>query len=178
MSKFNFQIIYRFEIQDIKFDNLTRRSENLSKNVTDERTQHNHQMLLKDKNLSVEVRNVIELISDLMNERQMNVAKITTMMYDLIEENVLDDEKSIEESSSNILETDLMNEKSVEESNTEQFINLSNIMKRIKATYFDDDVLQQLMNAKRTEKRKISFNFYKKNIKLKLKDCKIQNDFF
>ena len=135
-------------------------------------------MLLKNKNLSVEVRNVIELISNLMNERQMNVARIITMMYDLIEENVFDDEKSVEESSSNIFEIDLMNEKSVKESNIEQFINLSNIMKRIKATYFDDDVLQQFMNAKRTEKRKISFNFYKKNVRLKLKDCKIQNDFF
>ena len=52
-----------------------------------------------------------------MNERSMNVAKLTTMMYDLIEKNVLDDEKSIEKSSSNIFEIDLINEKSTEKSN-------------------------------------------------------------
>ena len=51
-------------------------------------------------------------------------------------------------------------------------------MKRIRTTYFENETLQQFMNVKRIDKRKIFSAFYKKNIKLKLNHCKIQNDLF
>ena len=178
LSKFNFQIIYRFDVQSIKSDNLIRRFENFFKDALNDRIKYNFQILLKRKNLKQEIRNVINLISDLMNERQMNVARLTCMMYELIEKNVLDVEKSIKESTSNILETDSINEKSSEKSDTEQLINLIVIMKRIKTAYLENEILQQLMNVKRIDKRKISSALYKKNIKLKLSHCKIQNDLF
>ena len=108
----------------------------------------------------------------------MNVARLAFMMYELVEENVLDVEKSIKESTSNILEADSVDEKSSEESDTEQFINLIVIMKRIKTAYFENEILQQLMNVKRIDKRKISSALYKKNIRLKLSHCKIQDDLF
>ena len=113
-----------------------------------------------------------------MNERQMNVARLTFMMYELIEENVLDVEKSIKKSTSNILETDSVDEKSSKKSDTEQLINLIVIMKRIRTTYFENEILQQLMNVKRIDKRKILSALYKKDIRLKLSHCKIQNDLF
>ena len=127
LSKFNFRIIYRFEMQSIKLDNLTRRFENLSKNVKNERTQFNHQILLKIKNLDLEMRKVIEMTLDLMNEREKNVIKIITMMYDLIEKNVLANEKSIEKSFASNFETST-NEKSIEELFVEKLIDQSNIM--------------------------------------------------
>ena len=37
LSKFNFRIIYRFDKQSIKFDNLTKRVKDLSKNKNDDR---------------------------------------------------------------------------------------------------------------------------------------------
>ena len=49
-------------------------------------------------------------------------------------------------------------------------------MKRIKTTYLENEIFQQFMNVKRIDKRKIFSAFYKKNIKLKLNHCKIQND--
>ena len=135
-------------------------------------------LCLKKKNLKQKIRNVINLISNLMNERQMNVAKLIFMMYELIEKNVLDVEKSIKKSTSNILETDSINEKSSKESNIKQFINLIIIMKRIRTAYFENEILQQFMNVKRIDKRKIFSAFYKKDIKLKLNYCKIQDDLF
>ena len=178
MSKFNFQIIYRFDIQNIKFDNLTHRFENLFENTSNDRIKYHFQTLFKRKNLNQEIRNVINLISNSMNERHMNVAKLTFMIYELIEENVLDVEKSIEKSTTNVFEINSINEKSLKKSNIEQFINLIIIMKRIKTTYFENEIFQQFMNFKRTSKRKIFFVFYKKNIKLKLNHCKIQNNLF
>ena len=177
LSKFNLQIIYRFDVQDIKFDNLTRRFKKNFKNVLNDRIKYNFQTLFKKKSKQ-EIRNVINFISNLMNERQMNDAKLIFMMYELIEKNVLDIEKSIKESTSNILETDLIDEKSSKKLNIEQFINLIIIMKRIRITYFENEIFQQFMNVKRIDKRKIFFAFYKKNIKLKLNHCKIQNNLF
>ena len=107
----------------------------------------------------------------------MNVARLICMMYELIEKNVLDVEKSIK-STSNTLETDSINEKSSEKSDTEQLINLVVIMKRIKTAYLENEILQQLMNVKRIDKRKIFSALYKKDIKLKLNHCKIQDDLF
>ena len=88
-----------------------------------------------------------------MNEHQMNVAKLIIKMYELIEENIFDVEKSIEKSISNIFKIDSINEKSLTKSNIEQFINLIIIIKRIKTTYFENEIFQQFMNVKRTNKQ-------------------------
>ena len=55
-----------------------------------------------------------------------------------------------------------MNEKLLKQLNIEQFINLIIIRKRIKTTYFENEIFQRFMNVKRTNKRKIFFTFYKK----------------
>ena len=175
LSKFNFRIIYRLEIQSIKLDNLTRRFENLSKNVKDERTQFNYQTLLKTKNLDLEMRKIIEMTLDLMNEREENVTRIITMMYDLIEKNVLANEKSIEESFASNFET-LIDEKSIEELFVEKLIDQSNIMQQILKTYFLNDVLQRVMKVKRFDHRKISIDLVRKELKLKLKNCEIKEN--
>ena len=50
LSKFNFRIIYKFEMQNIKLDNLIKRFENFSKNVKNKRNRFNHQTLLRIEN--------------------------------------------------------------------------------------------------------------------------------
>ena len=92
LSTFNFQIIYCSDVQDIKSDNLTRRFEKNFKNASNDRIKYDFQILFK-KLLNQEIRNVINVISHLMNERQMNVVKFIFMMYELIEKNVFDVEK-------------------------------------------------------------------------------------
>ena len=42
-------------------------------------------------------------------------------------------------------------------------------MKRIKTTYFENEIFQQFIDVKRNDKRKIFSAFYKKNIKIKIK---------
>ena len=171
LSKFNFQIIYRSKIQNIKSNNLTRRSKSFSKNATNERTKWNCQILLKNKNLNQNVKNVINLIFDLMNERQMNVAKLISMMYDLIEKNVFDVEKSIKKINIEYFWNWFNKKKSIKKFDIEQFINLIIIMKRIKTTYFENDILQKFMNVKRTKKNIISIVQKKYQIEIK----KLQN---
>ena len=106
-----------------------------------------------------------------MNERQINVAKLISMMYDLIEKNVFEIEKSIKKSTSNIFEIDSIKKKSIKKFDIEQFINLIIIMKRIKTTYFENDILQKFMNVKRTKKNIISIVQKKYQIEIK----KLQN---
>ena len=127
MSKFNFYIIYRFEIQNIKSNNLTRRFENFLKNIKNERIQFNHQTLLKIKNLDSNIKKVIKMTLDLINEREKNVIKIIMMMYNLIDEEMFTNEKSIEKSFTSNFET-LINEKSIEKLFVEKFIDQSNII--------------------------------------------------
>ena len=177
MSKFNFRIIYRFEIQDIKSNNLTRRFENLLENIKNERTQFNHQTLLKIKNLDSSIKKVIEKTLDLMNEREKSVTKIIIIIYDLIEEEVFANEKSIEKLFASNLETSI-NEKSIEKLFVEKFIDQSNIIQQILKIYSQDDVFQRVMKAKRSNQRKISIDLVRKELKLELNDCEIKEIFF
>ena len=49
LSKFNFQIIYRFDVQSIKFDNLTGRFEFFFQDALNDRIKYNFQILFKKK---------------------------------------------------------------------------------------------------------------------------------
>ena len=93
-------------------------------------------------------------------------------MYDLIEEKVFANEKSIEKSFASNFETSI-NEKSIEKLSIEKFIDQSNIMQQILKTYFQDDVFQRVMKAKRSNQRKISIDLVRKEFKLKLNDCEL-----
>ena len=99
-------------MQNIKLNNLTKRFENFSKNVKNECTQFNHQILLKIKNFDFEMRKIIEMTLDLINEPEKNVIKIIIIMYDLIEKNVIANKKLIEKSFASSFETST-NEKSL-----------------------------------------------------------------
>ena len=55
------------------------------------------------------------------------------------------------------------------------FLSSKQLMNRIRETYSKNERLQQIINVKKIEKRKISIDF-KKNYSLKLKNCKIYDD--
>ena len=129
-----------------------------------------------DKNLDLEIRKVIEMTFDLMNEREKNLTRITIMMYDLIEKNVLANEKSIEKSFASNFETST-NEKSIEKLFVEKFIDQSNIMQQILKAYFLNDVFQRVIKVKRFDHRKISIDLIRKEFNLKLKNCDIKENF-
>ena len=175
LFEFNFLIIFRSNKQNIKTNNLIRRNENLFANEKDERKIHNRKRLLKNEHLNKDVRRVVELTSMLLNEFEKNIAWLVALIYDLNEEKLVD-VKIIEKSSTKrvLIEND---EQNVNEKLDEFNVQLE-IMKLIKAIYFDDIILQRLMKTKRLEKRKISINITKAKIKLKLKRCEIRDDLF
>ena len=70
MIEFNFKITYKSKIQNIKFDNLIRRFQNLFEKQQNERQQFNHRILLKFHYFDEKIRNVIKLTSLLINENQ------------------------------------------------------------------------------------------------------------
>ena len=68
MSKFNFRIIYRFEKQSIKFDNLIKRVRDFSKDDNNDYTQYRYRIILKNDNLNKKIKNVAQFIFILFNE--------------------------------------------------------------------------------------------------------------
>ena len=59
LSEFNFHITYRPGKQSIKSDSLTRRVGDLLIDQDDDRTQYRFRTILKDENLSEDIRNAI-----------------------------------------------------------------------------------------------------------------------
>ena len=94
------------------------------------------------------------------------------MIYDLSEKNSFTKKEVNDESHANIFEKEekrKINEKS--------FFDFFDIMTLIKATYFEDIILQRIMKVKRESKRQISMNITRTNLRLELNDYNIKNDF-
>ena len=117
-AKFNFKIIYRFEIQNIKSNNLIRRTNDLLANDFDERKQFNNQIILKLKNLNVEIRNAI-VLNDELHQLKNVIIKLTIITYDLITQIAAD----IIQQNSN-----LMNENFNDDENNVEKLSLSSII--------------------------------------------------
>ena len=179
LIEFNFKIAYRSGIQDIKFDSLTRRSQNLPERHDDERHQYNHRTLLKTHHLKSGVRKAIAVTSALMNENKKTIISLVAMMYELSEKKLYANEKSIKESSaSKFLEVDSSSEKSLEKSLDDQLIAQPDIMQRIETAYSSDVTLQRIMKIKRNNLRRVLSNIIKKDVRLELDDCEIKNELF
>ena len=80
LSKFNFQIVYRSSAQDVKSNNLTRRSQNLSKSNIDERRQFQHKTILKAIHLQFDMIKIINLAFMLTNDTWKTTFKLTSMI--------------------------------------------------------------------------------------------------
>ena len=56
------------------------------------------------------------------------------------------------------------------------FLSSKQLMNKIRETYLKNERLQRIINVKKIKKRKISIDF-RKNYSLKLKNCKVNDDF-
>ena len=179
MIEFNFKIIYRSKIQNIKSNNLIRKFQNLSKKQHDERQQFNHRILFKFHYLKTKIRNVINFASLLMNENQKNIIILAIMLYELNEKKFCANEKSNEKSfTKRVFEKKSTIEKSKKKSTIDSFMSQFDIIKQIKTTYFDNIILQKKMKSKRIDLKRISTNIIKIEIRLKLENCEIKNELF
>ncbi len=64
---------YRSGVQGIKFDSLTRKSKNLPNDQNNERRQHQHQTILKNRNLKLGMRPAINLATILTNKLEIDM---------------------------------------------------------------------------------------------------------
>ena len=80
LAKFNFQITYRPGTEGTKPDSLTRRSQDLPADNSDERRQFNNQTILKPKNLNPGVRNAIKLGEEI-HQLETATTRIAMMAY-------------------------------------------------------------------------------------------------
>ena len=179
LIEFNFKIAYRFEIQNIKFDSLIRRLQKFSKKHDDEKHQYNHRTLLKKHHLKLKIKKIITVIFALMNENKKIVISLVVMMYELSEKKFYTNEKSIKKSfASEFFEINLSSEKSLKKSFDNRLFVQSDIMQRIEIVYSNDVTLQQIMKIKRNDLKRVFSNIIKKNVRLKLENCEIKNEFF
>ena len=179
LIEFNFKITYKSKIQNIKFDNLIRRFQNLFEKQQNERQQFNHRILLKSHYLDEKVRNAIKLTSLLMNENQKKIIILATMLYELSEKRLFANEKSDEKSSAKrVFEKKSTIEKSKKELTIDSFMSQFDIVEQIRATYSDDIILQKIIKSKRNDLKRISTNIIKIEIRLKLENCEIKNELF
>ena len=80
LAEFNFKIAYRSEIQNIKSNNLTKRSQDFSSNINDHKHKYNHRTLFKIQHFDFDVRKTIEIAFALMNENKKIVVTLTIML--------------------------------------------------------------------------------------------------
>ena len=90
--------------------------------------------------------------------------KFINLIYVLIEKELLFDKIVL-----NDVEQEIFDESNV-------FLSSKQLMNKIRETYLKNEKLQRIINVKEIEKRKISINF-RKNYSLKLKNCKVNDDF-
>ena len=177
LTKFNFKIAYKFDVQRTKFDNLTRKFQNFLENNENEKQQYNHRILFKTHYLKLEIRKTIEMTSTFMNEREKTIASLIVMLYELNEKKFETDEKStIESFAKKHFENDLIKKKSIKKFFIDIFIVQSDIMTRIIVVYFNDDNFQRVIEIKRQNFRRIFANIIKIEIRLKLNDCEIRKN--
>ena len=118
LFEFNFVFIYRFDKQNTKFDNFTKKIENLSTNKNDERKKHNHKRLLKKKHFDKKMKKIVELTLMLLNESSKKIIWLIALMYDLNEKKSVV-EKLIEK----LTIDDVESEKNEQKINEELFVN-------------------------------------------------------
>ena len=135
LFEFNFKISYRPGTQGTKPDSLTRRVGDLSEDDNDDRRKYQHQVMLKRENLDEGVRRAVNLAFMLLNEQEISVPELASMMYDLCETGI-DNEESLKESLS---DASRLVEKSLKESTTP--VTTSDLLIAMKEEYEKDNVV-------------------------------------
>ena len=190
--EFNFQIIYRFETKKIKFDNFTRRSQNLFANDFDERRQFNNQIIFKFKNLNLEIRNAIKL-NEKIHQLEIETIKLAMIAYLELIKLIITETSRANFDDENFDSNDDLTKKTISIENRHSFTNAASFafaqfqqtfvvnsfakivndndndeldyhdfLSRIKKVYKKNKNLQTIMKTKIDDDRKISIKLIKK----------------
>ena len=109
LTKFNFKIAYKFDVQKTKFDNLIRKFQNFFENNENEKQRYNYRILFKIHYLKFEIRKTIKMTSIFINKRKKTITSLIVMLYELNEKKFKTNEKStIESFAKKHLENDLI----------------------------------------------------------------------
>ena len=175
LFEFNFKIKYCSNIQETKFDNLIRRSQDISLDSNDFRNQFQRQTIFKTHHFSKEfcifkklelqinIVKAVVLISLLQVHNINRMTELINMIYVLIEKEFLFEKVVFND----------VEQKSLDENDVS--LSSKQLMNKIRETYSKNERLQQIINVKKIEERKISIDL-RKDYSLKLKDCKVNDD--
>ena len=148
LSKFNFKIKYRSNVQETKPDNLIQRSQNVSSSFDDFRNQFQRQTIFKVHHLSkklyifkksklqIGIVKVAVLISLLQAHNTNRMTELINLIYALIEKEFLPQK---------IVSNDI-DENSFEKNDVS--LSSKKLMTKIRETYLKDEKLQRIINVK------------------------------
>ena len=85
LSKFNFRISYRLEAQEVKSNNLIKRSQDLSKSNVDIRRQFQQQIVLKKAHLELKMIKTIKFALMLIDDISKFILRLAHMIHYMIE---------------------------------------------------------------------------------------------
>ena len=86
LSKFNFRISYRLEAQEVKSNNLIKKSQDLSKSNADIRRQFQQQTMLKKAHLELEIIKTIKLALMFIDDISKLILRLAHMIHYMIED--------------------------------------------------------------------------------------------
>jgi transposase InsO family protein len=174
LAEFNFIIAYRPGKQGTKPDSLTRRPGDAPEDPKDPRFLYQRQTVLKDKNLEPGMRAAIDLAAILIDQMEMAVAELAAQLYSLSEES--DEEK---ENANEDVSVD--SEDEICELTSKEVVDPEKLVEEILKEYPTDDlekenqdeVLRQILSAKREGARRIPRALIKQGIRIELGNCTI-----
>lgn len=169
LSEFNFKISYRSGVQGTKPDSLTRRVGDLPEDDNDDRRKYQHQVMLKRENLDEGIMQAVNLAPMLLDEKEISVLELASMIYDFCETGI-NGEESLEELSPDASGSA---EESLEESAAP--VTSSELVDQVKDKYQSDDIVLRIMAAKTANQARIPHDLTKKGVRIELGDCQIHD---
>ena len=130
---------------------------------------------MKIKNLDVKIRNAIKLNEKIYQLKFLTI-KIALMTYSHL---VIKVTANIVQKNSNMIDDDFDDEKNISSKIQLSFVveKSMNLQIDLVFAYEKNKKLQIVMKIKRNDEQKISTKLIKKDMRLKLNDCKIKNNF-
>jgi hypothetical protein len=154
MSEFGFKIMYRPGKQGGKPDALTRQPQDLPIGAEDARNEYQHQILLKEDRLDDKVKQDFRLCIMIRasTRREQQERESTSQRLDKSDESEIEESENLGE---------------LREEETDRLINQA---------YEKDELVNSILEAKRTGARKLSPRLLRQGVKLAMGDLEIRND--
>ena len=161
LSEFNFKIMYRPGKQGKKPDALTRRAQDLPKNLDDPRKQHQYQTLLQEENLDEDIKKALSLL--FYDNEIETESEIRSEAPENEEENEETSEEATNDDATENTPAEAPNEKEIE----------GTLDDLLDEAYEADEVAQDIMEAKRKNLRKLPSHLIKKGFRCAMGDLRV-----